>query len=124
LIKEKQIKVKYIDDQDAACHMIYKQYIRGALRRGFTFELEYDIFKASLHKPCIYCGRTDTNNTIYAGRKYLYKYNGLDRIDNTIGYTFDNTQTVCGQCNRAKGTLSKLAFEEWIAAIVQYQNTK
>lgn len=39
-------------------------------------------------------------------------YNGIDRLDNSKGYTIDNSVACCSKCNIAKGTDTK---EEYIA---------
>ena len=40
-----------------------------------------------------------------------FKYNGVDRVDNTIGYNNDNVVPCCKICNNSKATMT---IEEWI----------
>lgn len=46
-------------------------------------------------------------------------YNGLDRLDNTKGYTKDNVAPCCTVCNSAKGTLTVTEFSEWVERIYE-----
>ncbi len=64
-------------------------YKGSAKSFGRSFELTQDEFKCFWQKPCFYCG--DSIRTI-----------GLDRIDSSKGYTFDNVVSCCATCNRMK----------------------
>ena len=48
-----------------------------------------------------------------------YVYNGIDRLDNNIGYLYDNCATACKRCNFLKGTLNSGDFIEAIAQILR-----
>lgn len=45
---------------------------------------------------------------------FLYFYNGIDRLDNTKGYTPENSVACCKHCNSLKG--DRLTPEETKAA--------
>lgn len=69
---------------------IWNSYRQGAEKRGleFTFTLE-EFTERFWQKPCDYCG--DNNQTA-----------GVDRVDNTVGYTQTNTAPCCSVCNFMK----------------------
>lgn len=69
-----------------------KIYKRGADNRGLQFTLTSEEFKSIILGDCHYCG---TNQSI-----------GVDRKDNKIGYTIENSLPCCKVCNFMKGTLS------------------
>jgi hypothetical protein len=69
------------------------------LNRKLAFELTLDDFKFLVTKPCFYCGKHE-------------KPGGVDRWDNTIGYTFENSRPCCAICNIAKQDLNGAAFVE------------
>ena len=46
-----------------------------------------------------------------------YFYNGIDRLDNSKGYTIENSVTCCGRCNSAKNDMSLLEFKELVSKI-------
>ena len=49
-----------------------------------------------------------------------YTYNGIDRVDNTRGYTLDNVVPCCFKCNRAKDTMTKEEFLEWVGRVATH----
>jgi hypothetical protein len=62
--------------------------------------------------PCYYCN-IEANDT---------QYNGIDRFDNSIGYTMDNTVTACKLCNLTKGCLHGCVFWKRVIHILSHQN--
>ena len=66
---------------------------------------------------CYYCGSSPKQ--LCGGKKAhgQYLYNGLDRLDNSIGYTAENAVSCCGPCNTAKRALSESEFLDLIARI-------
>ncbi len=81
----------------------YATYRRGAERRGYAFELTVEEFTELWNKPCSYC------NTPISGI-------GIDRKNNSIGYTIDNTIACCTTCNFMKG---KLTHNEFVSKCVE-----
>lgn len=75
----------------------FAQYKGGARHRGIEFTLTKEQFLSFWQKPCYYTGRPIT--TI-----------GLDRVDNSKGYTMDNVVPCCKDVNLAKRALSAEAF--------------
>jgi hypothetical protein len=43
-----------------------------------------------------------------------YIYNGVDRVNNSLGYTKDNCKPCCKMCNKMKGTMSLEEFKSFI----------
>lgn len=77
----------------------YKHYQRGAKARGIEFSLTFEEFQTFWQKPCFYCeGEVSTV--------------GLDRFDNTKGYSIDNVVSCCASCNIMKNNLSVQQFIE------------
>lgn len=81
----------------------YATYKRGAIRRGYTFDLTLEEFKLYWNTSCSYC-----NDTIIGI--------GLDRIDNSIGYNVNNIAPCCTTCNWMK---HKLSHQEFIDKCIQ-----
>ena len=69
-----------------------------------------------IYKPCFYCDKSGVNFNSRVG----VPYNGLDRVDNDIGYIFSNVVTCCIKCNTAKLDYAQKDFIEWIS--VTYNN--
>lgn len=91
-------------------------YRHAAKRRGLEDQLTDDeIFE--LHSSvCVYCGSPPSN---YKHKEYNggYRYNGIDRVDNSIGYVKNNVVPCCKHCNIAKGTCSTREFLKRCIAI-------
>lgn len=48
-----------------------------------------------------------------------YTYNGIDRVNNDIGYIKNNCIPCCKICNRAKNSMSYDDFLNWIKILVK-----
>lgn len=69
------------------------------------------------------CGSEYSN--IYIRKKYnTFKYNGIDRVDNSKGYTITNCVTCCKTCNSAKSNMTTSNFLEWINKLVTHHQNQ
>lgn len=107
---------------EAGINVARREYQRGALDRNLVWELSDARVKELFLGNCFYCG-TPPSRIIELG-KYNgdAKINGIDRIENTEGYTVNNTVSCCTQCNRAKSDLTQRAFQFWISKLVEYNS--
>jgi hypothetical protein len=62
-----------------------------------------------MESPCYYC---DVKESGYSKSRagVIFRHNGIDRIDNHLGYTKENSVPCCTDCNLAKRTLSQQEF--------------
>ena len=51
----------------------------------------------------------------------VLKYNGLDRVDSSLGYRKENVVCACSRCNIAKGEMSVEEFKAHISRIHRFQ---
>lgn len=86
-----------------------KKYRSGAVKRGLVFDLTEEQFASIIGSPCFYCGGEPTGRLV--ARETLV-CNGVDRINNLLGYTSDNCVPACKVCNMMKGTNS---WNEYVA---------
>ena len=89
-----------------------KSYHTSAKSRGLeiaTDEQSSIIFKEHFTMPCYHCGVTPVMRN--------GELNGLDRINNNIGYVVSNVVSCCGPCNIMRGTMSMDHFKEQIRNI-------
>jgi len=98
----------------------------AAMKREFDIPLE--TFAQLCHQPCHYCGRKNKNSLSIKSRGKLggyvvkdFRYNGLDRVDNSIGYTEENVVPCCAVCNRAKNSMSYDEFVEFLDELVDFR---
>jgi hypothetical protein len=88
---------------------LIKLYIKGAQKRNIVFELTEDEIEKLFKQDCHYCNcqpRKQTKSQMYGE----YYANGIDRVDNTKGYTKENSVTCCKECNFMKRSMSKDMF--------------
>lgn len=86
-----------------AVAFIIKSYRQGAESRGYAFELTDAAAAAMIRSACGYCGLLEPDH-----------YNGIDRIDNAVGYIGNNCVPCCRWCNWAKGRRDVNDFVKWL----------
>ena len=101
----------------AALRDLFWRYKSASARRGLEFNLTLDQFQEITSGNCFYCHRPPKNEAGSARVYGRYVYNGVDRVDNSAGYTRENTVSCCEVCNRAKGTMGQAEFLAWIQFI-------
>jgi hypothetical protein len=69
----------------------FKEYVVGASKRGYSMDLQYDDFKDLVLTSCYYC-KSQIEGEV----------NGIDRVDNSKGYSKENCVACCQVCNRIK----------------------
>jgi hypothetical protein len=69
----------------------YKVYIKKASEKNREITINFEIFTNLVSSPCFYCNHKSELETI-----------GIDRVDNTKGYTEENCVSCCWKCNRIK----------------------
>lgn len=87
-------------------HRYKHYYLIGAQRRGHSFNLSYDEFLVLHNAPCAYCGDTESY--------------GIDRVDNSAGYTKENCVPCCTVCNHMKWGYTKDKFIAQAQKIAQH----
>ena len=104
---------------------LYYIYKRGAELRDLSFDLSIaDVLDLS-QKLCTYCGRNPSQRLNVGRHKYAdFVYNGIDRLNNDVGYTKENCVACCGICNMAKRSMSYEQFMSWIYDITIYNKDK
>lgn len=115
----------------AGLNALYYRYKYRAKLAKRSFTLSKKFFKDITSQDCHYCGASP--NSISASRSTLnnqmseeglknsiYKYNGIDRIDNNKGYISGNVVSCCGECNWLKGTFEYNEFINLIKKISKH----
>jgi hypothetical protein len=82
----------------------YRSYRSGSRLRNITFNISKQEFLRFWNKPCFYC-----NHPI--------KGIGLDRVNNSKGYSLDNLVPCCHSCNRMKMNTPQTDFIDACKAI-------
>lgn len=95
----------------SAKHNLISSYKYGAKNRDITWELSDKDFFELTQKNCFYCNTKPSQIAKPStGNNGNYIYNGIDRIDNDIGYTILNSFPCCRDCNLMKTNLNYSDF--------------
>lgn len=105
---------------DAATRLVYKQYSSRAKRLGYAFNIPFDKFVSLTSSNCHYCGSPPVSTSKSYRGNGDYHYNGLDRYDNSGGYTIDNVVPCCIYCNASKSSRTVDEFKKWAAALYNH----
>lgn len=109
-----------------AINILLNNYKSSAKKRGYTFDLTPEEFSNLLKSDCYYCGSKPTlrHFKVYGASKHGidFEYNGIDRFDNSEGYTKENCVPCCSICNIMKSTLNYRDFKLHISKIFNHLN--
>lgn len=100
-------------------HAIIRRYKKGAQDRGLSWELTREDAVKLFQMPCYYC-KAAPINAVPCDRSHKRLptlYNGIDRVDNSIGYTSANVVPCCKHCNFAKRFMTVAEFKAWIIQV-------
>ena len=84
---------------------IFYDYRKRAKQKNMDITLTKEQFKTLMDSDCHYCGG-EPSNSLVQHEESLPVYQGIDRKDNSEGYTPDNVVPCCIVCNKMKKTMS------------------
>lgn len=100
---------------EAATNCVFNSYKQAASSRSLPFELSREQVTGLIFDTCRYCGCGPQNlMSRKTGMFGAIRYNGIDRVDNSEGYTVKNCVTACEMCNKAKRTMDAADFIVWV----------
>lgn len=105
-IKYRKINQGKIKKDNQTLESKFRQYTFAAGRRGYGFNLTFDEFIVLFNGFCAYCGKGNAR--------------GIDRIDNKVGYTKNNSISCCEVCNKMKWKYNKQYFLNHIKKIYKF----
>lgn len=102
---------KKAQKKGTAFRAVLYQYKANAKTRGLVWELSDAQFKALTSAKCYYTGvAPNMTQKSKSGSEDTYVYNGIDRLDNSKGYTIKNCVPCCFEVNAMKRDFSKEKF--------------
>lgn len=87
---------------DSGFNRLFVVYKQGAKNRKLSFNLTVEQFRKLTSSVCFYCGQPPSKISKIARSRKQYIYNGIDRKDNILGYTIENSIPCCEMCNKMK----------------------
>lgn len=112
---------KGVSKYEAGFRATLRVYKQSAKERGLDFSLSEDCFKELTQSECTYCGQEPSQ---FQTRFSEFKYNGIDRVDNSLGYIDGNCTPCCKLCNRMKDVMSVEDFKAHVKSILDFQRSK
>ena len=110
--------LKYASVEEVAFFSLYQGYKYSAKRRHLQFTISSDEFRFLTKQPCFYCGAEPAGNwKTKSGGQYVF--NGIDRNQNSAGYTLENSVSCCWPCNKMKTDWNSKDFIEHARKIVR-----
>lgn len=83
----------------------FYRYEQSAKVKALDFELDSSSFRKLVTSPCHYCGM------------FIGDINGIDRVDNSVGYLKSNCIPCCSGCNYLKGSMDYNTFVKTVHLI-------
>jgi hypothetical protein len=118
-------KKRILPDYGAIRNGLFLKYKNKSIVRGYEFNLTFTEFDKLIQQDCYYCGQIPEihpSDLHILREETPFKRNGIDRKDNNLGYTKENSVPCCTMCNFAKLNFSINQFSEWLNRIYKYQN--
>lgn len=91
----------------SALWQMMRKYQIGAKKRGYVFELTFDQFKQLVQQRCFYCDAEPSRTVQHDWGHGHAVVHGIDRADNDVGYTLDNSVPCCMKCNSKKNAVTR-----------------
>jgi len=106
----------------------FKVYQSSANKREIDFKLSKQEFMSITSKDCYHCGAKP--RLINYTKKKLdpdwgnIRANGIDRLDNNMGYTANNCVPCCKPCNNSKLDQTQEEFCSWIKRAYEHMKSE
>lgn len=98
----KSVKKNTLPKGQSHFNKLFYQCKRNASGRNLIFDLSESEFKEIIDRNCHYCDSKPSLAYIPDRANGGYPHNGIDRINNLIGYEASNCVPCCNKCNRMK----------------------
>ncbi len=122
---------------EVTLNSLESKYKGRAKRLGYVWQLSQEQFRKLIKKNCFHCGAApqlknkygannipmpsySKINLIWAALQGI-QANGIDRLDNSKGYTEENSVPCCNQCNIMKMDYSELEFINHMKQILSFK---
>jgi hypothetical protein len=107
------------ENGQAAKNKVLDYYKRAAFLRSIEWQITDEQFLSLCLQNCHYCNQPPSK--VKKTASGVFVYNGVDRKDNSRGYTLENVVSCCEICNLAKRDLSYDVFVSWLKNAGRYQ---
>lgn len=106
-------------DGSSAISKAYISLKNNAIPRGYSVDIDKQVFYEIASQPCYYCGAEPPEKNGVKEWNGTAKINGIDRVDNSKGYTIENSVSCCYDCNQMKSNRTLDNFMKKIKEIYE-----
>jgi hypothetical protein len=123
--KTKATALSNLEHTAAKCFL--REYKKAANSRGYLWALSDEQALLLALSECHYCGAPPAIfKKVYRtegkpNRISNLAMNGIDRKDNSLGYTKNNSMSCCKRCNYAKRDMSYNEFISYLEIVTNYR---
>jgi hypothetical protein len=96
---------------------LFSTYKTSAKVRKLNIELTFEQFRSIIGRDCWYCGSKPSKRFFSKRRLSSLLCSGVDRKNNTDGYTLENSLPCCWECNERKRATNYDYFINWIKKV-------
>lgn len=114
-------KKRHVSDRDAFKRMFLWRYKDGARARNLSWDISDEHALALARSDCHYCGAKPSFKKGDRTSGYGEEINGIDRVDNSKGYSLENCRPACVDCNHSKSSNSLEHFLDHAKRIAMHQ---
>jgi hypothetical protein len=111
-------RIAKLDIDIVGLNRVLNHYKKSAHTRNKIFDLNKEEFYNLIKQNCSYCNNIPNNCLKFGKNRREFYYNGIDRIDNNLGYNISNCVSCCKICNRAKSIMTIEEFKKWAKSIL------
>ena len=117
---EKEKKVRKRNVYNGFEKSVLKRYEKRAKRKNLDWALTTEQAMKLFKNNCHYCGEKPSSIATTKTCSLEFVYNGIDRMNNSEGYTLNNCVSCCKHCNTAKNTFNKKEYINFIKSVYIY----
>lgn len=115
-------QLKNANYEESIRNSLYAQLKNRGPRRGHNVTLTREEHHKLISGDCYYCGQSPNQTKKLNGHQIFA--NGIDRLDNDIGYELSNCVTACRNCNQAKHMMTPEYFKKWLGKVFDFKEKK
>jgi len=109
------------DPTESSLNSVYINYYHSAKNKKLEFKISKEFFRNITQQHCFYCGEPPSNKCKYSKwARSAYIYNGIDRVNSSVGYIESNCVPCCKKCNYLKSNRSQEDFIKHLRRIVEW----
>jgi hypothetical protein len=112
LLKTRECQNCKVSNRDPNLNAAFLRTRGNAKVRDIEFSISKLYYESIAKENCHYCDTEPAKINSDVSR--CLSYNGLDRIDSSLGYVEGNVVSCCKYCNYAKHDMSVKDFKDWL----------